>query len=84
MSTSPCAARPEFAEIWAKHTTCDSTTDYVELRLPNLDFCLVPRPGHDPGKVVIRALVMPLRRGNGLLSGLVLNARFDVRGGPAS
>jgi transcriptional regulator with XRE-family HTH domain len=29
------AVSPEFADIWARHGTCDSTTDYVKLRSPS-------------------------------------------------
>lgn len=35
MRASLCEASPEFAEIWAWHATCDSTSDRVELRLPD-------------------------------------------------
>jgi transcriptional regulator with XRE-family HTH domain len=30
-----CTISPEFAKIWKQHTTCDSTMDYVELKLPD-------------------------------------------------
>lgn len=35
MAAQLCAMSPDFADIWERHETCDSTTDRVDLRLPD-------------------------------------------------